>query len=658
VSKRTPRIRPKASTASIVRWPVVPWVALGLVLLALALRVYRIDVQSYWHDEGNSRVLAGQPADVIWLSAAADIHPPGYYLALSVWRGLLGESEFALRAFSALVGAVLVAIVYRAAHDALGRDAGLFAAALTAVHAFLVYYAQEARMYSLLATLSAAALWLGARVLASRRDFDWRLLGAFTAVVVAGLYTHYAFGFSVIALNVAAVIWYGRAASRAPGGRLARFASTLTPWLGTQAAALIVFAPWLPIALRQLTSWPAERAAVPVLEAVVEILRLLVAGPALDGPLASGALAALMALAAMTVPIAAALEPERRGVRALVLAASLAVTVTALISLGLGLLTPTFAKFLIVAVPGLALSAAVAFTASSTSPRRWLAFLPGAILLGLNLVALNNVYFNPAFARDDYRGIAARLRTEAGPQDAVLLVAPNQIQAFGYYYGNQAGDAAVFPLPATRPLEVDATLRELEQIADEHRQLHVLYWADQQADPERVIERWLSQNTYVAGSNWVGSVRVAVYGAATSAPAPSVDPGARFGEHIHLVSVLTNTSQPLQAGETVAVALRWRTEAELDTHYSVFLHLASDPQSPPLVQQDGEPQAGFAPTTDWVPDDEVHDLRGLRLPADLAPGRYQLILGLYGPDGTRLPVVADATIDETRLLLGVVEVDR
>ncbi len=553
---------------------------------------------------------------------------------------------------------MLVAIVYRAAHEALGRDAGLFAAALTAVHAFLVYYGQEARMYSLLATLSATALWLGARVLASRRDFDWRLLGAFTVSLIAGLYTHYAFGFVVIALNLAAVIWYGRGAGKASRGRLARFASTLTPWLGTQAAALIVFAPWLPTALRQLTSWPAERAAMPVLGAVVEVLQLLVAGPALDGPLASGALAALMALAAMTVPIAAGLEPERRGVRALVLVSSLGVAITALVTLGLGLLTPTFAKFLIVAVPGLALSAAVAFTASSTSPRRWLAFLPGAILLGLNLVALNNVYFNPAFARDDYRGIAARLRAEAGPQDAALLVAPNQIQAFGYYYGDQAGDAAVFPLPATRPLEVDATLRELARIAAERRHLYVLYWADQQADPEREIERWLSQNTYVAGSDWVGSVRVAVYGAATSAPAPLVDPGARFGEHIHLVRVSTNTTQPVRAGEMVAVALRWRTEAELDTRYSVFLHLSADPQTPPVVQQDGEPQAGFAPTTDWVPGDEVRDLRGLRLPADLAPGRYQLILGLYGPDGTRLPVAADVTIDDTRLLLGVVEVYR
>ncbi|MCS6910063.1 MAG: hypothetical protein NZM11_05770, partial [Anaerolineales bacterium] len=53
--------------------------AVAIVLLAAALRFYRIDHQSYWNDEGNSRVLASRDVPTILRNAAADVHPPGYY---------------------------------------------------------------------------------------------------------------------------------------------------------------------------------------------------------------------------------------------------------------------------------------------------------------------------------------------------------------------------------------------------------------------------------------------------------------------------------------------------------------------------------------------------------------------------------------------------
>ncbi len=55
------------------------WVGLLIVLLlATALRFYRLDGQSLWADEGNSVALAGRSLAGITYGAAYDIHPPLY----------------------------------------------------------------------------------------------------------------------------------------------------------------------------------------------------------------------------------------------------------------------------------------------------------------------------------------------------------------------------------------------------------------------------------------------------------------------------------------------------------------------------------------------------------------------------------------------------
>src|SRR5436305_11642474 len=131
-----------------------------IVCLWLAgwLRFYHLGAQSFWNDEGISLGLAGRDVPTILRSAAADIHPPGYYLLLKAWHAVTGDSEFALRSLSALAGLVLVALLYRLGRVYFDRPAALAAAALGALNPFLVYYSQEARLYAMAATLGAASL--------------------------------------------------------------------------------------------------------------------------------------------------------------------------------------------------------------------------------------------------------------------------------------------------------------------------------------------------------------------------------------------------------------------------------------------------------------------------------------------------------------------
>ncbi len=98
------------------------WFILGaILLLAAALRFYKIDVQSLWYDEGNSARIAERSVQLIVEGAAGDIHPPLYYLLLKFWRGIFGDSEAGLRSLSALCGVFSVLFSFLIGRNLLGQ---------------------------------------------------------------------------------------------------------------------------------------------------------------------------------------------------------------------------------------------------------------------------------------------------------------------------------------------------------------------------------------------------------------------------------------------------------------------------------------------------------------------------------------------------------
>lgn len=668
------------------RSAVIPRLAVLVLLLAAGLRFYRIDFQSYWNDEGNTRALVARDGPALLANTAADIHPPGYYLLLKAWRDQIGESEFALRGFSALAGVVLVALLYR-----LGRaaGAGLAAALLGAVNPFLIYYAQEARMYALLATAGAAAFFLfselwRASLRSARRP--WALIAGFGLATAFGLYLHYAFGFIILAQGAALGLGRSWEALRARGHtRLAR--PLISNYLLSQALAVSVYLPWLPIAYRQLTGWPAAREFHPFWESLLDLTRYLAFGrtlPTGDGLWGLAAVGALVVLglgalvrrfgwpgAGQPNPPAASphlpLSPAPRSLNPYPLIILLWLLVPAGLTLAFGLLTEAFAKFLLVAVPPLCLLLGAALSGAGvvevgqwTAGRRAWPLMLGRWVLGggvlfVTYLSLNNLYFNAAYFRDDYRGIARYIAALGRPGDAVITNAPNQAEAFDYYLRSDLpGRPPLFPLPDSRPLDPARTAAQLAEIAARHDRLYVVYWGDAQADPEKFIESWLTANTFTAGSQWFGQVRLATYAAARPAGTPDTASGARFGGAITLAGY-TLRAADLAPGDIAQLTLFWRADPAPAERYKVFVHLYADVDAPPVAQQDGEPGGGLAPTTTWAAGQTYADNHGLLIPADLPPGQYQLRLGLYNlATGERLPVAVGDTITGDRLDLGAI----
>ncbi len=91
-----------------------------------------------------------------------------------------------------------------------------------------------------------------------------------------------------------------------------------------------------------------------------------------------------------------------------------------------------------------------------------------------------------------------------------------------------------------------------------------------------------------------------------------------------------------KADDAVVLTLFWRATDPLSTDYTVFTQLLSiDGQF--IAGHDSPPANGARPTSGWQPDDLVADVHAVPLPANLPPGEYRLVVGMYDAVGQRLP---------------------
>ncbi len=642
---------------------------IAILLLAAALRFYRLDGQSLWNDEGNSVRLAQRSLALVTAGAAGDIHPPGYYYLLWVWIRLFGDSEFAARSLSATLGLLLVAVTY-----ALGRQLdrpalGLVAAFLAAVSPFQVYYSQEARMYILVTLIGAAATFFFIRLVrqegrkAVKNKSQLVNYLAYALLTTAGLYSHYSYPVVVAVHHAIYGLWL------LTTWRRDRVGARLLRWGAAQLGALLLFAPWLPTAWPKLTGYSAISEAHPPAHILAQALRHYALGPtAGDAPWTGWLLTGFALLTALGL----ARQLLSRNTfhvscstpRALCLLPLLYAAAPVALMVALSFSRPAYRpKFFLVGTPAFHLILAYAilpFQPSNLPPFHRSNLYTAATLLFATLAAvpgLHNYYHDPAYARDDYRGMVRYIQAVARDGDAVILNAPNQWEVFTYYYGDAP---SVYPLPRSRPLDEAATAAELAHITAKHRRIFALYWGVTEADPSRFIESWLEEHTYRAADSWHGDVRLVVYAVpqtvGTDTPQHRLD--LTLGEAIALrgYSLAADT---VEAGDVLQLTLFWEAQQQPAERYKVFVQLL-DSANHIVGQLDSEPVGNLLPTDTWQPEQTVTDRYGVLVQPGTPPGAHRLIVGMYGlSTGQRLPVQqGSASPLGDHVVLGQVSVTR
>ncbi|HEV7936911.1 MAG TPA: glycosyltransferase family 39 protein [Solirubrobacteraceae bacterium] len=422
--------------AALIPW----WLLLAILVLAAALRLSTLGLQSFWYDE------AFTPVHVLRASLSATLHnvvhtentPPLWYVLEWGFSRMLGTGVVALRLLSGLAGIATVAVAWAIGSELAGRRAAIVTAVLIAVNPLFVWYSQEARAYALFVLTASLALLCFLRAMRAPTN---RRLAEFALSASLALLTHY---FAVFLLVPMALwlLWLAitggwsneSAASPARAGENAksedRGGAQLTPWerasnpknlprvLCALALPGLVGLALIPLIVSQGghgTQWIGEWALASRLEAIPQYYLTGYSGSSLGHGIE--VLVALVILAGVLYGLWKTLtrREEHGALIALTITAAGVLTPVLLALLGADYLAP---RNLVAAMVPLSALLAIVIAAQRTG-RIGMAFT--SLLVLAFLVLSIDVNLSPRLQRGDWSGVADVLRS-AQPKHVITTV--------------------------------------------------------------------------------------------------------------------------------------------------------------------------------------------------------------------------------------------
>jgi uncharacterized membrane protein len=213
-----------------------------ILLLSLSLGVYKLAEESLWLDEGvSARIAQTDKAIDILDPGLLDDNPPFYYILLHFWIKYFGNSEFSLRFPSLIFNLVSVLMIYLVSVLLFNCKTGLLSALLVALSGYHLYFAQEARNYTLLGMEALFSMYFYIRL--SRR-FNWASSFGYILSSSLMLYTHPYGLFLILAQNLHVFIF----AFLSPQASPIRWKH----WITVQILLLISFVPWIGVILQKI----------------------------------------------------------------------------------------------------------------------------------------------------------------------------------------------------------------------------------------------------------------------------------------------------------------------------------------------------------------------------------------------------------------------
>lgn len=156
-----------------------------LTILGFLLRVININKpEGLWNDEYVSWMVSAVPfGQGFWQEVLKQCHMPLYYLYL---KPFVNCSDLILRMTSVISSVAAIVVMYYTGRE-YSKKAGIYAAAITAVLPFLIYYSQELRFYSILFLLSSIFLLFTVRVI---KNFNKKNIACYVISALLIIFTH------------------------------------------------------------------------------------------------------------------------------------------------------------------------------------------------------------------------------------------------------------------------------------------------------------------------------------------------------------------------------------------------------------------------------------------------------------------------------------
>lgn len=584
------------------------WLVLLILLLAFALRAYRLDSVSLRGDESFTVLFVQKPLAQMWEETlTVEPNPPLLYFALRGWIALAGESEFATRFFSLWFGVLGAAFVFRLARDFFspppigrgnffsvvhGTQVGLAAAFLMALNPYQIWHAQDVRNYTMWPTFSVLALLLFwrwyRRAASSKRRAFW--LALFVLAELLALYTHYYEAFLVLGLNgfVFVTRW--------------REIKTLTQWIGAQVVLAVLYLPY-PLLLSNRVSEYGEgsgRQGVALWDIARETFSAFVLSDTLDEtlrvwvwiPFALLALGALLALA------------RRDGKRALFFVMGLAAPTLCVFALNtfrplyleryLNGIAPLY--YLLLAYGIVEIARAVETRLGFPQTRRVVATAALGVCALLAFFALQNYWTNPAYAKaPNWRGLTDIINANAQRGDIIVQNFPEMSLL---YYDTSRLPLVVYP----ETFFPDAkTFQQLNAMNEKYQRVWFIPAAPNMWDHEEKVEQWLDRHNDLLNEWRVNEFRLRLY----ATPLHFLESMSKTRQRVENAMRLSGYRTE-RTNEALRVILYWRALGGARQNFEMQVE-ALDARGNVLHTQRGIPVQGDYPTDQWERNELIVD---------------------------------------------------
>ncbi len=594
-----------------------------ILLAAFALRVHLLGNQELRGDEGFTwNYIQKPPLEIVaTIIREGDPQPPIHYWLQWGWAQLTGETEFAMRAWSAVLSLVLVPLMYQAGRRLWDEAVGLLAASLTAIHPQQIWLAQDVRNMYPLALIALLIATLILPELVAHKSNRWKYWLGYVACGTFAMYSHYYSLFFLIA-HGAYLLAPSPAGIRPTGeGRGRGWARWITA--GLAIAALV--APWaiviLPVYSRGQLADPGSLSFIKYTTAVFGDLA---AGPAFAD---STKLAITLVFSGLAALGAFTLSPFHRVTPSSSLPASPsprlpAYLIPSILVPFIGIYTVTATRstfnsfYFVFAAPAAYLLAAGGMLAVYRRAS-WLGTVMIIIAIIMYGIGLGNHYNDPQYSKTrGMRDVAARLAESAQPGDIYLANFPDPAQVYyvhglGLNYHMQPGGIGF------DPAQVDAELDRLLA----HRIWFVP--VNSIVDPEAYVQNRLLKTAILAEDDRFNKMRLMLF----LPPTASRPLDARFADGVRLVGYYLTPNR---------LTLIWSAYATPSADYTAFVHaLAADTFN--LTGHDARPTT---PTSQWQPGQLIVDVHEFDIPTDQP---ITLVAGMYLPTtGDRLTLETES----------------
>lgn len=586
-------------------------ILLALVLVAFALRVYRLDFFSLRGDESFTVIFVQRTWEGLWRGISTiEPNPPLMYLALRGWIALAGASEFVTRYFSLWFGVLCVPLIYRLAKDMVGSSVvAWIAAALMAINPYQIWHSQDVRNYTMWPALSLLTLicfWRWWKKEISDLRFQISDLLFYVLATLTSLYTHYYDVFILAALNLFVLAFTV----------IERRWQTLARWIGVQVVLVLLYAPWILFGTNRITTYGEASAEknVSLLDVFSRTLAAFVVSETMPAdfravvwiPLALAAVAILFYLA------------KRQRAPAAFLLLCLVVPTFALYVVSIG--RPLFLeRYLNGIAPVYYLVFAIGVAALMQvrhSIIRALALATVALFfIGTSASATWNANLDMAFAKaPKWRELAQTILSHLQAGD---IVVQNFTEMSPFYYLHK--DVTVLTLPKDYWFR-SSDEQVLRQLNTDHQRIWFIPALPDWWDPDQAVEKYLARTNDRILDMRVDTLRLQLYLTPREFQPKIISANTRIGN-------ATLTGYRVEGERQLHVALLWRADQRIEKDYTVFVHLA-DANQRVIAQQDRAPAFGLYPTTLWQPGESIVDAYDLSIDA---PGKYTLIVGMYDP---------------------------